>query len=166
MEELWIALGKVGGLAAIGGLIDLGMRKREKGRVKHWLIVLWDRFDSIKWSNFGQEEARAAIRIIDRVAGRRLLSVRRWIFTLVVVVTAIVATIAWTTYDLLQMVPKVQVDWFQLIFRPIGFISERSYIVASAVVFALSISVTRAIASIVARLGKGPFLGALFFWPF
>src|SRR5262245_4876441 len=163
MEALWIALGKIGGLAAIGGLIDLGLRKKEKERLKHWMIVLWDRFDSVKWSNFGQEEAKAAIRIIDRVAGRRLLSVRTWLFTLGIAFAAFVLSITWVAYHLFRMRHDTPINWSNLFLDVFGNYYNLTLIAGTVVAFALSISVTRAIASFVARFAKGPVLNALLF---
>jgi len=78
VAELWIALGKIGGLAMVGGLFDLALRKAEKDRISNWMTAWWYRFDSLKWRNFGKAEAAFAIELIDRYAGKSLWSRRRW----------------------------------------------------------------------------------------
>jgi hypothetical protein len=74
MDVLWIALGKVGGLAAVGAAIDFLMRKGEKDRLNDWLIGWWVRFEDVKWTNFGRKDAEFAVGILDRYAGARLWS--------------------------------------------------------------------------------------------
>jgi len=57
MDVLWIALGKVGGFAAVGAAIDFLLRKGEKERLNDWLIRWWVRFEDVKWTNFGRKDA-------------------------------------------------------------------------------------------------------------
>ena len=69
---------------AIGGLIDLDMYKSEKAKLKVKLEDWWLRFNEVKWSNFGRKEAELAVAILDRWAGRRLWSWKRWKFAVLV----------------------------------------------------------------------------------
>src|SRR5262245_14145196 len=82
MDKWSAALTAIGGLAAIGGLIDLALYKSEKEKLKALLEDWWLRFTDVKWSNFGRAEAELAIQILDRWAGPRLWSWKRWRFAL------------------------------------------------------------------------------------
>ena len=84
MADWEAALKAIGGATAIGGLIDLGMYKADKEKLKDWLETWWLRFTDVKWSNFGRKEAELAIQILDRWAGARLWSWKRWRFSIVV----------------------------------------------------------------------------------
>ncbi|MDP2376424.1 hypothetical protein [Reyranella sp.] len=82
--------------AALGGVIDLCLRRQEKERLTDWMTDWWFRFESIKWNNFGRSETLQAIAILDRYAGDRLLSKKRWQFVLVVGLIAYLLAVFWT----------------------------------------------------------------------
>src|SRR5262249_44578637 len=87
------ALKAIGGATAIGGLIDLAMYKAEKKKFQDWLETWWLRFTDVKWSNFSRAEAALAVQILDRWAGARLWSWKRWQFATAVAIAAYVLVI-------------------------------------------------------------------------
>src|SRR5262245_34859728 len=153
MDALWVALGKIGGLAMIGGLIDLAMRKSEKERLTYWLTLWWDRFDSVRWSNFGRKEAELAVEILDRYAGSRLWSWRRWRFVAIVTAGAYVAAIPLVALRIWQVLVEVQPD-LRLQLKDLDFFASGHlpWFAMAALLFALSLSATRLISRVAARL--------------
>lgn len=101
MEPFVAMIAKIGGLAAIGGFIDFLMTRSEKKRLKDRLIEWWVIFDDVKWSNFGPAEAEYATRILEQLAGNRLLSKKRLRCTVVVSLSAYLLAIAWTAVRVL-----------------------------------------------------------------
>jgi hypothetical protein len=77
MDKWSAALTAIGGLAAVGGLIDLALYRSEKEKLKALLEDWWLRFTDVRWSNFGRVEAELAVQILDRWAGPRLWSWKR-----------------------------------------------------------------------------------------
>ncbi|GEP62157.1 hypothetical protein [Reyranella soli] len=84
MDKWLEALAAFGGFAAIGILIDLAMYNSEKAKLKAKLEDWWLRFTDVKWSNFGRKESELAVQILDRWAGPRLWSRKRWQFSVAV----------------------------------------------------------------------------------
>lgn len=162
MGEYWIALGKIGGLALVGGLIDLGLRRAERDRVINWMTIWWDRFDSVKWSNFSQREARAAINVLDRVAGSGLWSWQRWRFVLSVSVLSTLAGFAWSFYQ----VPTGDEGFVRSIYAQFVSYCSPSALARTAstiIAFAGSISITRFVSAVVASLSLGRALSVVIF---
>jgi hypothetical protein len=162
MPDWEAALKAIGGLTAIGGLIDLAMYKADKKRLQDWLETWWLRFTDVKWSNFGRNEAELAIQILDRWAGPRLWSWKRWRFSLIVPVTAyLLILVAIFVVALLHNVNISSafrnIDWPYLVYLP------PVYIVPQVVTFAGSLSITRFIAAVVVRVGVGGLFGILSF---
>ena len=93
MDKLVEALTALGGFAGIGALIDLAMYKSEKVKLKTKLEDWWLRFVDMKWSNFGRKEAELAVQILDRWAGPRLWSWKRWRFALIVSFVTLLASL-------------------------------------------------------------------------
>jgi hypothetical protein len=92
----WIAAFKaMGGVTAIGVLIDLAMYRSEKDKLKALLEDWWLRFTDLKWSNFGRAEAELAVQILDRWAGPRLWSLKRWRFSVSVTAIVLVLSLLW-----------------------------------------------------------------------
>src|SRR5882757_6566830 len=72
------------------------MYKAEKKKLQDWLETWWLRFTDVRWSNFGRKEAELAVQILDRWAGPRLWSWKRWRFSLLVTLLALTFAIVWT----------------------------------------------------------------------
>jgi hypothetical protein len=90
----------IGGLAAVVGLIDLALYSTEKAKLKQWLEDWWLRFTYVNWSNFGRVEAETAVGILDRVAGARFWSLKKWRFVAIAVAAAYVVAVFCTTISL------------------------------------------------------------------
>jgi hypothetical protein len=167
MDVLWIALGKVGGFAAVGAAIDFLLRKGEKERLNDWLIRWWVRFEDVKWTNFGRKDAEFAIGILDRYAGARLWSWKRWRFTLSVGAFAAIVSLVWSAYGL-YLIASVKVNGTAIGLPPDMLkqvLSSFNYegFILMTMGFALSISVTRLISTAAARRSDGKLETALTF---
>ena len=80
-------------LAAWGGagvFIDFCIGERGQVRVRGWFETWWIKFSYVKWGNLAREEARFAVRLIDRLCGSRIFSFRRFISTFILALFAIV----------------------------------------------------------------------------
>ena len=157
MQEFWVAFGKIGGLAVIGGIIDLAISKKEEERIINCLIAWWVRFDDIEWSEFGQAEAQSALALIDRFAGSRFFSVRRCAFVLGISVFAYLCSLTWATYAVWREIPPTLpfLTWSQFLNEVVLTLRPASEFAALVVSFALSIAVTRAISNFVAHSRTG-----------
>jgi hypothetical protein len=165
--DKWIAaLTAIGGLAGIGGLVDLAMYKSEKVKLKALLEDWWLRFVDVKWSNFGRAEAELAVQILDRRAGARLWSWKRWRFSIVVTLVVFAFAMTWT-------VVRVTIG-NGVLYNPFvigsGVVSDPgaidlAYLLLppSLVALALSLSATRFIAVRAARLCKGRLASVMVF---
>src|SRR3979411_455857 len=73
-------------LGGLGAGIDslLGSARQEK--IKDWLLEKWVRFDDAKLYNFSEKEARNFVSLSDRFFGAKLLSWRRILSAVSVVV--------------------------------------------------------------------------------
>jgi len=162
MADWEAALKAVGGLTAIGVLIDLAMYKAEKKKLQDWLETWWLRFTDVRWSNFGRKEADLAVQILDRWAGPRLWSWKRWRFSVIVSLSVFVVMFLWVW---------LQVTWHG---DSIDFVEGNSstirlifvdiyYLAATTVAFALSLTVTRFIAKYAARVSNSAILCAMSF---
>jgi hypothetical protein len=80
-DSLGSALATVAACGGVGAFIDFWIGQRGQRRVRDWLETWWLRFSDVRWDNFGREEALFAVRIMDRLFGRRLLSFRRLTIT-------------------------------------------------------------------------------------
>jgi hypothetical protein len=154
MEKLVPVVEAMGGLTAIGCLIDLCMWKTEKEKLKRWLEDWWLRFTDVKWSNFGRKEAELAVEILDRWAGPDIGSAKRWRFALTVVTVVLVLVLAWSS---------LRAIWSPTNF---AFTAEPTMIgIAVAILFGanvigfiFSLSLTRFVAKWVARISRGAVL--------
>ena len=127
------------------GLIDLAMYQGEKDRLKARLEDWWLRFTDVRWSNFGRREAELAIEIIDRRAGPRLWSWRRWRFAAYVSIAVAVLTAVWVCLRALWS----DVDHFDLsqdLKSPMARLALGIFALSIFVAFAISLSVTRYVA--------------------
>ena len=80
-----VALFKIGAFAVVGALLDALMWSSEKKKLRNWFDTLVLRMDYAPWRTLGRDEAAAALRLWDRVAGARLISGRRLFTTMWVV---------------------------------------------------------------------------------
>ena len=161
MDKWLAAASALGGLAAIGGLIDLAMYQAEKDRLKARLEDWWLRFTDVRWSNFGRREAELAIEIIDRRAGPRLWSWRRWRFAAYVSLAVAVLTAVWVCLRALWS--DVDLDLSRDLEVPIGRLALGIFALSIFVAFAISLSVTRYVAVLAARVSTTPVRTALSF---
>ncbi len=150
MDEWSAAFTAIGGLAAVGGLIDLALYKSEKEKLKALLEDWWLKFTDVKWSNFGRVEADLAIQILDRWAGPRLWSWKRWRFSVVINLGVLALVAAWVV---------VRGAWHGRENDPFrdytAYIMSSSIayeVIATTVAFALSLSVTRFLGMCAGRL--------------
>jgi hypothetical protein len=65
--------------AFVGRAIDFYIGKLGQQRVRSWLETWWLRLSYVRWGNLGREEALFAVQVMDRLFGRRLISVKRLI---------------------------------------------------------------------------------------
>jgi hypothetical protein len=152
MDGLLVVVGKIGGFAAIGGLIDLALRRSEKQALTNWLIVWWDRFDSVKWSNFGRQEAEWVVQLLDRHAGARLWSWKRWYLVLAVAGPAYVLMLGWTLLRFWLGEPNAAPAAPPELFNPFLVVIR---IAVVAMLFGFSLSATRLVSRIAASWSTG-----------
>jgi hypothetical protein len=137
------ALTSVAACGGAGALIDFWIGKRGQQRVKDWMETWWLRLSDVRWDNVGREEARFAVRVMDRLFGRRLFSVHRLLaVSLAAIVTSggimitlfIIGIVEW--YMPKQLFSTANVIWL-------------AYILLS---FAMSLSLMRFASATVAQL--------------
>src|SRR4051812_8899630 len=63
--------------AGVGSVIDFLIGRRGQERTKEFLIEWWVRFDDVHWRNLGKKEAEFASSALEKLFGRRFLSLRR-----------------------------------------------------------------------------------------
>jgi len=127
----------------------------QQAKLKACLEDWWLRFDDVKWGNFGRKEADAAVALLDRWAGPRLWSWKRWRFSIVTVLLlqALIALIALIAVAL-GLLPSLFSD---LSVRNLFYLLGMEFLLLPIVViaFALSWSVTRVVAIVVGRMCTG-----------
>src|SRR4051812_11790560 len=89
-------------LGGAGAMIDFYIGKSGQRRVKEWLEIEWYRFHRVEWHNFGENEARYYIGIVDRLFGAALLSRRRLLSTITVTLLIVVFLGLVTMVDIFQ----------------------------------------------------------------
>ena len=138
------ACGGVGALIDQYWLGDAGQR-----RMRDALETWWIRFSDVRIGNFGREEALVAVRIMDKMFGRRFFSSRRLCVILVVPMAIFVFVWLILSRHAGRSVFSFAYDW-NLPLTAISF-------VFAVFLFWTSLSFTRAYARFVARLcGIGP----------
>ena len=174
------ALAAFGGLAAIGGLIDLAMYRSEKDKLKALLEDWWLRFIDLKWSNFGRVEAEIAVQILDRWAGPKFWSWKRWRFAAIVAVLVCLLAILWTVVrpvdspidpterafieDESALIERVLIKSSDPLYNlTVVAVGPLAFLPASIVAFALSLSLTRFMAICAAQLCRNALLNGLSF---
>lgn len=167
MEQYLAALTAVGGFAGLGAVIDLALY-RDRKKVEAYSRAWRRRFIRVKWSNFGRRESEEAISLLDKLAGTRLLSWRRLEAVLVVLAcsatVAIVVTLAATAISAMRS-SKPWADAFSAIWQPGDnqVLRVAFYVLSLTFLLALSLTVLRLIAGIVARFAPRGLAGFCFF---
>jgi hypothetical protein len=152
MDKWPAALTAIGGLAGVGGLIDIAMYRAEKEKLKALLEDWWLRFTDVRWSNFGRVEAELAVQILDRWASSRLWSLKRWRFSAIVTFVVYLLVMLWTALKwALQDFQSFAL--FQVLALTVSF--AVIWVPPSIAAFAISLSLTRYIAVSAARLCRG-----------
>jgi hypothetical protein len=159
MDKWLAAFAAIGGLAAVGGLIDLALYNSEKEKLRARFEDWWVRFTYVKWSNFGRAEAELAIQILDRWSGPRLWSWKRWRFAALSTLGIYVLVVFWILLRAVWNAGNLdfQKEWSSLDIQAFCLVS--SLVAAAIVAFALSLSVTRLIATWAARLCRRDCVG-------
>jgi hypothetical protein len=138
MDKLKDFLWPVVLFGGVGALIDFLIGRAGQAKAKDFLLKWWVRFDDIKWNNFGREEGLFAGEIIQKLFGRRVWSIRR-------IASAVIVTVFLYVF-------------FALMHRTTDISDLKSAIVissgtvASIISFSLSISFTKSVTLLVARL--------------
>lgn len=152
LQSILNAAVAAGGLAFVGSLIDFVLSRRAKADLKAILEDWWLRFEYVTLRNFGHKEAEAAIAVLDRWAGPRLWSWKRWRFSLLVnlvlwgLASVSVLVRIWLEPSLLGF-RIFEVFYYPLFFAP-----------SIVTTFAVSLSATRYLAFTVGRLCTGTVL--------
>jgi len=82
----------VAACGGVGAFIDFWIGKQGQQRLRSWLETWWLKFSYVRFQTLGHDEALFAVRVIDRLVGRRLLSVRRLTAALIITVTSLVTS--------------------------------------------------------------------------
>jgi hypothetical protein len=125
----------------LGAVIDFLVGKAGQKRARDRLETWWIKFDDVRWNNFGREEAEFAISLIDRWCGRRLFSLGRWVFVLIISVMLI--TIGYIVDSIMKITNTDPYVPFRLFDDPI---LNLEIFISSVLGFAVSISLTRLVA--------------------
>jgi hypothetical protein len=156
---VWEHLNTIIGLAGIGAVIDFIMGKAGRERLQKALDHWWLQFGKVKCGNFGQQEADAAVAMLDRWAGSNLLSWQRWQFGFVVGLMVAVFSFGWFLYSLsvLQLPHPLSTTLYTL--------REGAVLMVPLALFyfGLSFSFTRAIAIGIGRMCTGTILDVFLF---
>jgi len=166
--EVGDALLRIGGYGAIGALVgralDLAMQ-REKAKLYNWLTGWWDRFDDVNLRNFGRIEAELVIGFLDRTLGKTLWSARRWTRCSLVVLFLYLSSLPNAGRTALRIQENEEIQktgavtsalslWDSLIYFGRAVLEWDWLLLLLVMVasFALSISLTRYIATVVVKL--------------
>ncbi len=168
MISILLALGGIVSLGALGGLIDFMMRGSEKKKLEAWLIAWWVRFDDVKRGNFGREEARWFVDLLDRWFGASLWSAKRWTVVLPLSLVLLAVTIVWISLRYVaahagapNLAQALWTFWTNTLPRPDMAILIA--LVALSVLFGASFSFMRLIAWLVARWSPDGWTGFVVF---
>lgn len=165
MDKYAAALAAFGGLTAIGRLLDL-LLYRDRKRIENWMIAWWVRFEDVRWSNFGREEAEQAIAILDRIAGSRLWTHQRARAVLSLSLFLAVLAVVWLAGASLALppaesrLPLQRPGYWHL--WPVLHLAL-PIMLASMAMLALSISVTRWLGRLVVLCRPQGLAGAILF---
>jgi hypothetical protein len=134
----------------VGPFIDIVLGKPGQKRVRNWLETNWLRFNEVRWRNFGKKEAEYVVRVIDSVAGSRLLSWRRVAFATAALLIAFGSVVTQLSlYD-----PNAPFTGMSAA-PPVSYVLAMPGLWAAAVsaagIMMLSVSLTRAISMQVAK---------------
>jgi hypothetical protein len=171
MDRYIAALSAIGGLAAVGGFIDFMISRREQERLRDWMTNWWVRFEDVKWSNFGRKESEQALAMLDRLAGARLWSIKRWKFVgitslglMLLVAIVLVIGLATPFAESPDTPVRSFFDAANNYWQVTDFnIASVLIAVATCMALGLSISMFRLLAWIVVLLSPSGLIGFLFF---
>jgi hypothetical protein len=136
--------GIVGGIVGFGRLIDWYIGKAGQRRFSDLMMNWGAQLENMEWAFFGREEARFAVRGMDRLFGRRFFSIRRMLAVVVAIFVVSGFTVATMILDHISLF-----SW-SAFFQP----SHQVLLVIVISAFAASFSVTR-----VVSVGVAYFLG-------
>jgi hypothetical protein len=128
--------------SAAGGFIDFLIGRVGQKRARGFLETWWIKFDDVRWNNFGRKEALFAVHLLDFWCGRRFFSLRRWVSIYVFFPISIIFG------HVVAMFQSTRGFNLPLIITPPAFVTAP----LSAIGLAVSLSLTRLIAVIVAGL--------------
>jgi hypothetical protein len=77
-------------IGGLGAFIDFLIGKTGQARAKDFMLRWWVRFDDVRWRNFGREEGLFAAQLMEKLFGRRILSLRRVISSLMILIFLII----------------------------------------------------------------------------
>jgi hypothetical protein len=127
----------IAGCTAVGAFIDFYIGKSGQRCIRDRLETWWLRFSYVNARNFGGEEARSAVKWMDRVVGQRFFSLRRLFAVAVAAVVALVPAAAaaiiegrWDHFEIAWFPPNPSLILFAV----------------SLVFFSLALTITRGIA--------------------
>jgi hypothetical protein len=166
MADIWEAVKEVGGLAAVGGVIDFLLSKAQQAKLKAWLENWWLRFSYVNWRNFGRREAEAAVAMLDRWAGPRLWSWKRWRFSILVclLVRAFMAMTMIALIPLQDLIAMYGAEPDRPTDSLLKCLLDEALVVPSVMIaFALSLSLTRAVAVLIGKMCRGTIVDAVMF---
>ena len=132
------SLAVVAVFGGLGAFIDFYIGPNNQKRVRDWLETWLEKFSDVRLGNFGRREALFAVGVMDRLLGRRLVSLQRMYASLSAVGIAVVIAAVFSVDD---------APWF-------GKYSSH-YILAllcSIAMFAFSVTLTRAVSMRVSSL--------------
>src|SRR4051812_47321288 len=92
VDDILIPTAALGGT---GAAIDFYLGTPGQKRVKAWLEEKWYRFHDVNWHNFTVREASAYLDFADRIFGSDLLSTRRLLVCLTLVLLATYPALVW-----------------------------------------------------------------------
>ena len=128
--------------AAIGRVIDWYIGNSGRRRFGDLMMNWGAQLENMEWAYFARDEALFAVRVMDRLFGRRLLSVRRML-----VLAAATFVVSGFMIVTLKLTHIGSFDWFAFLGR-----SHLLLLVIVILAFAVSFSVTRLVYLVVARL--------------
>lgn len=162
-------LAEIGGYAGIGGILDFLMSKGQKEKLKDSLTDWWVRFEDLKWMKFGRAEAETFLIAFDHLAGRALWTTQRWRCVLIVTAISYAAAVLWTALRFFLINSTGAIDLGKglayLIDQGSDWLTPRSWVAILTIIvaFAVSLSLTRAIAALVARISTNALIGMVAF---
>lgn len=162
LEQALYAIFEIGGLTAFGRFIDFLLSTTERKKLRDILETWWYRLADARWRTLGRNEAVAALRIWDQVVGECLLSLKRLIASIVVVLISALLSGRFVSWFSLQTNERVYtIDWSlahddsgtpDSHFRAVIFPNETLELALLIPIVAVSFSLTRLLSRLVLRV--------------